>query len=301
MENRELDAMLKQSLQPAIQAEESLDRAILERLADPSDAGGDGIGNDQAGNGMTGKDMTGKGIKGRAFQRNLPKAAAIVLAILVIGTGTVYAAGYIYNKIIVTDHGVSIGNEEYIIDEELAKPVEYAPVEEVATQEPGEGDQWLSMKKEKVSGQFFNTYYTYPDYQTAIGDTRFESLFSELPGKKQGVFDSVIYSITEEDGDVISYSLDACFDLEDKIFCTHQMMADEGFTEDDAFGVSMQQTGNVRTYLSGSGTEFTLVDDLEREQYTIVLIFREKDLGYLSFQGFSEEEIHHILDLVKLP
>ena len=140
MENRELDAMLKQSLQPAIQAEESLDRAILERLADPSDAGGDGIGNDQAGNGMTGKDMTGKGIKGRAFQRNLPKAAAIVLAILVIGTGTVYAAGYIYNKIIVTDHGVSIGNEEYIIDEELAKPVEYAPVEEVATQEPGEGD-----------------------------------------------------------------------------------------------------------------------------------------------------------------
>lgn len=298
MENRELDAMLKQSLQPAIQAEESLDRAILERLADPSDAGGDGIGNDQAGNGMTGKDMTGKGIKGRAFQRNLPKAAAIVLAILVIGTGTVYAAGYIYNKIIVTDHGVSIGNEEYIIDEELAKPVEYAPVEEVATQEPGEGDQWLSMKKEKVSGQFFNTYYTYPDYQTAIGDTRFESLFSELPGKKQGVFDSVIYSITEEDGDVISYSLDACFDLEDKIFCTHQMMADEGFTEDDAFGVSMQQTGNVRTYLSGSGTEFTLVDDLEREQYTIVLIFREKDLGYLSFQGFSEEEIHHILDAV---
>ncbi|MBR6151437.1 MAG: hypothetical protein IKQ25_09160 [Lachnospiraceae bacterium] len=301
MENRELDAMLKQSLQPAIQAEESLDRAILERLADPSDAGGDGIGNDQAGNGMTGKDMTGKGIKGRAFQRNLPKAAAIVLAILVIGTGTVYAAGYIYNKIIVTDHGVSIGNEEYIIDEELAKPVEYAPVEEVATQEPGEGDQWLSMKKEKVSGQFFNTYYTYPDYQTAIGDTRFESLFSELPGKKQGVFDSVIYSITEEDGDVISYSLDACFDLEDKIFCTHQMMADEGFTEDDAFGVSMQQTGNVRTYLSGSGTEFTLVDDLERVQYTIVLISREKDLGYLSFQGFSEEEIHHILDLVKLP
>ncbi|MBE5861921.1 MAG: hypothetical protein E7295_03615 [Lachnospiraceae bacterium] len=296
MENRELDAMLKQSLQPAIQAEESLDRAILERLADPSDAGGDGIGNDQAGNGMT-----GKGIKGRAFQRNLPKAAAIVLAILVIGTGTVYAAGYIYNKIIVTDHGVSIGNEEYIIDEELAKPVEYAPVEEVATQEPGEGDQWLSMKKEKVSGQFFNTYYTYPDYQTAIGDTRFESLFTELPGKEQGVFDSVIYSITEEDGDVISYSLDACFDLEDKIFCTHQMMADEGFTEDDAFGVSMQQTGNVRTYLSGSGTEFTLVDDLEREQYTIVLIFREKDLGYLSFQGFSEEEIHHILDLVKLP
>jgi hypothetical protein len=288
--------MLKQSLQPAIQAEESLDRAILERLADPSDAGGDGIGNDQAGNGMT-----GKGIKGRAFQRNLPKAAAIVLAILVIGTGTVYAAGYIYNKIIVTDHGVSIGNEEYIIDEELAKPVEYAPVEEVATQEPGEGDQWLSMKKEKVSGQFFNTYYTYPDYQTAIGDTRFESLFTELPGKEQGVFDSVIYSITEEDGDVISYSLDACFDLEDKIFCTHQMMADEGFTEDDAFGVSMQQTGNVRTYLSGSGTEFTLVDDLEREQYTIVLIFREKDLGYLSFQGFSEEEIHHILDLVKLP
>ena len=301
MENRELDAMLKQSLQPAIQAEESLDRAILERLADPSDAGGDGIGNDQAGNGMTGKDMTGKGIKGRAFQRNLPKAAAIVLAILVIGTGTVYAAGYIYNKIIVTDHGVSIGNEEYIIDEELAKPVEYAPVEEVATQEPGEGDQWLSMKKEKVSGQFFNTYYTYPDYQTAIGDTRFESLFSELPGKKQGVFDSMIYSITEEDGDVISYSLDACFDLEDKIFCTHQMMADEGFTEDDAFGVSMQQTGNVRTYLSGSGTEFTLVDDLERVQYTIVLISREKDLGYLSFQGFSEEEIHHILDLVKLP
>ncbi|MBR3507784.1 MAG: hypothetical protein IKO03_03190 [Lachnospiraceae bacterium] len=298
MENRELDAMLKQSLQPAIQAEESLDRAILERLADPSDAGGDGIGNDQAGNGMTGKDMTGKGIKGRAFQRNLPKAAAIVLAILVIGTGTVYAAGYIYNKIIVTDHGVSIGNEEYIIDEELAKPVEYAPVEEVATQEPGEGDQWLSMKKEKVSGQFFNTYYTYPDYQTAIGDTRFESLFSELPGKKQGVFDSVIYSITEEDGDVISYSLDACFDLEDKIFCTHQMMADEGFTEDDAFGVSMQQTGNVRTYLSGSGTEFTLVDDLERVQYTIVLISREKDLGYLSFQGFSEEEIHHILDAV---
>jgi len=237
-------------------------------------------------------------IKGRAFQRNLPKAAAIVLAILVIGTGTVYAAGYIYNKIIVTDHGVSIGNEEYIIDEELAKPVEYAPVEEVATQEPGEGDQWLSMKKEKVSGQFFNTYYTYPDYQTAIGDTRFESLFSELPGKKQGVFDSVIYSITEEDGDVISYSLDACFDLEDKIFCTHQMMADEGFTEDDAFGVSMQQTGNVRTYLSGSGTEFTLVDDLERVQYTIVLISREKDLGYLSFQGFSEEEIHHILDAV---
>ena len=292
MENRELDVMLKQSLQPEVQADESLDREIMEKLQGLSEA------ESEVGEAVSVRKGMVEGRK-RPSRRFLPRAAVIVLAILVAGTGTVYAAGYIYNKIKIADHAVSIGNEDRMID---MVPHEYeGDIDDklLSTEEPKEGDQWLTKKEEVFGEQLLVTTYTYPDYETSISDTNFESILREKPGKEHQDIIYQIRSIVGNEG--CNYSLDAYFAYGNGFVHLNQMMADGGFTEMDVYGVSMYQTGNVRTYLSSSGAEFTLVDDLERKQYTIVMLPLEDVWGCLRFDGLSEEEIHQVLDLVELP
>lgn len=280
MENKEFDAVLRQSLKPANQASESLDQAILEKLPTSSAEGSFGAGS----------------FRRRSARSFLPKAAAVVLAIAVIGTGTVYAAGKLLDKINVLDHGISVGNQEYVSDEDLSTSWESVSVEDKGVEAPGPDDKWTKKRSELVSGQYFNEFYEYEKYADAVTDSRFESLFTEIPGTEQ----SVIYCVSDG-GDVVTYSIDAIFEYESGVVSTYQSVMEGNVAEDAAYSIVMKQTGNVRTYVSASGLEFSLVDDLgagAEGLSTIVLISYDNVRGYVGFRGLTEEQIRRVLDMV---
>ena len=139
MENKEFEGLLKSSLTPSIPANPRVDQAILEKWEK---------------NGGKAKGAV-RQWKPRHF---LPKAAAVVVAIAIAGVGTTYAAeriiDKIFGKIAVTEHGVSVGNELYVYDEELAKPAEDVTTESLGEETPGPGDKWIHKRVELVSGRY---------------------------------------------------------------------------------------------------------------------------------------------------
>lgn len=275
MENKEFDATLRQSLRPMDQPAESLDQAILEKL--------------QA---LPAERNVGK----RNAWNVLPKVAAVVLAVAVLGTGTVFAAGKIFDKINVLNHGISVGNQDYVNDEDLAAPWESASVEEKGEEAPGPDDKWTRKRSELVSGIYHNDFYYYDKYEDAIADSRFESLFTEIPGEEQ----SVVYCVTDG-GDIMEYSIDSIFEYESGIVSASQSVMEGNVAEDASYSIIMKQTGNARTYISKSGLEFSLVDDLgagEDGLSTIVMIAYDNIRGYIGFRGLTEEQIQQVLDLV---
>lgn len=277
MENKEFEGLLKSSLTPSIPANPRVDQAILEKWE----------------NGGKEKGAVSQW-KPRHF---LPKAAAVVVAVAIAGVGTTYAAeriiDKIFGKIMVTEHGVSVGNELYVYDEELAKPAEDVTTESLGEETPGPGDKWLKKTQEVVSGRYHHTRYWYPDYLTAISDTRFESVFGKIPGKEQ----SVIYCYSDLGNDTWEYSINAIFDYKEGSVYVYQSVMEGNVAEDAAFSIQMSKTGNVRTYASKSGVEYALVDDLGSETVTTYVMLDCEDFqGYVSFQKLSEEEIHEVLD-----
>ena len=296
MENKSLDNALKEALAPSVQAKETLDQAILEKLQVSSGEGRNGDNLKIVG----GRNSKIGGNSGKWNVRSaLPKAAAIVLAIAVAGAGTVYAAGKLLDKAVVTTHGISVGNEEYIDDDALAQPWESVEVENKGEESPGPDDKWSRKRSVLASGRYLSEYYYYDKYFDAIEDTRFESLFREIPGVEQ----SVCYSTTDLLDDTMEYAIDAIFEYESGIISTYQSVMEGNVASDAAYGIVMKQTGNVRTYVSKSGMEFSLVDDLAAEEgglTTIVMISYDNIRGYVGFRGLTEEQIQQVLDMVDL-
>ena len=298
MENKAFDEALKNALTPSARPRESVDQTILEKLQFESLVMGGGEESVQALKDGEEKGHEHHGRMARVHKWSaLPKAAAIVLVIAVLGAGSVYAAGKIMDKINVLNHGISVGNQEYVKDEDLAQPWESVSVENKGEEAPGPDDKWAKKRSELVSGRYLNVFYHYDKYEDAVADSRFESLFREIPGEEQ----SVIYCTIDMGDGTMEYSIDAIFEYETGIVSTYQSVMEGNVASDAAYSIVMKQTGNARTYVSASGTEFSLVDDLaagEDGLSTIVLISYDNIRGYIGFRGLSEEQIHRVLDLV---
>ena len=294
MENRAFDEALKDALTPSARPEESVDQAILEKLLGGNGVRKDGEVRDQERHGR----HEPHGRKARISTWGaLPKAAAIILVVAVLGAGSVYAAGKILDKISVLNHGISVGNQEYVRDEDLAQPWESVSVESKGEEAPGPDDKWSKKRSELVSGRYLNVFYHYDKYVDAVADSRFESLFREIPGEEQ----SVIYCTIDMGDGTMEYCIDAIFEYEKGIVSTYQSIMEGNVASDAAYSIVMKQTGNARTYVSPSGTEFSLVDDLaagEDGLSTIVMISYDDIRGYIGFRGLTEEQIHQVLDLV---
>ena len=169
-------------------------------------------------------------------------------------------------------------------------------MESKGAEEPGPDDKWTKKRSELVSGLYFNEYYEYEKYEDAVADSRFESLFTEIPGEEQ----SVIYCVSDG-GEVVTYSIDSIFEYESGIVSACQSVMEGNVAEDAAYSIVMKQTGNARTYVSKSGLEFSLVDDLGAGAdglSTIVMISYDNVRGYVGFRGLTEEQIQAVLDLV---
>ena len=140
-------------LQPDIEPDEELNRLILKKASE-------------------------KGRRKRGARYFLPRVAAAVLIVAVVGTGGVYAANYILDKVKVIDGGMYVGNDDFMTEETFSDSTEEVKVEDVGEEKPGPNDKWISKKSNLVSGVYRNDYYTYSDYKTMIDDTDFDNIFT---------------------------------------------------------------------------------------------------------------------------
>lgn len=286
MTDKELnfDSLLRNSLRPGIEPDEELNKTTINRILEMQD------------------DISeGKSIGVIQFRKHrttylLPKVAAAVIAFALVFTSGVYAANYLLRKVIVTDHGISVGNEENIDDEELSKPYEPVSEEEKNEYEPGENDKWLSKKEVLTSGTYLNTFYTYPDYGTMVSDTRFDNIFKgfELESK------DATYTVTESNDSFKQYSIDVNFNYGEGEFHLYQDVLEGNIAEDAVNSIPISSLNNERNYTSKSGLEFTLVDgtNIDNKKETTTMISYNEYSGYISFKDLSDDEIHEILDHV---
>ena len=293
MEKKELDSLLKQSLTPDKQADAGLDAAILERLEDSSFA----------------EKMQEKK-SARHWSRGLvAKVAAVVLAVLALGAGTTYAASRILGNVAIRETRLAVGdNAETWVTREQSIPLpEELPDIEVIEKVTGEpGDQWVEREDILVDGSH-TCNYTYPDYQTAVSDTGFANVFTTILGTQESVtYQTVAYSIPGWESFQGGAMLYLCCNYGLGSYQLEQMPR-AGEDPESAgicgFSVPMTHSGNVRSYVSANGTEFTLVDDLVQGavlQKTVVMIDCEKMIGSVTFHGLTEEEIHQVLDTLDL-
>ncbi len=276
MNDNILDERLRLMLQPDIEPDEELNRLILKKASE-------------------------KGRRKRGARYFLPKVAAAVLIVAVVGTGGVYAANYILDKVKVIDGGMYVGNDDFMTEETFSDSTEEVNVEDVGEEKPGPNDKWISKKSNLVSGVYRNDYYTYSDYKTMIEDTDFDNIFTSEPL----TLSSAIYTVTDMGADTKEYSIDVIFadDNEREVFLYLSYMI--GNVVDDAvFSVPLIDGENERVYTSESGLEFTLVDskrsDDSDEKKTSVLISYDRYRGSIDFTNLSEDEIHDILDTITI-
>ena len=298
MKDKELDILLKYALKPEYEPDVKLNNEILALLKTKSEDI-----HSNAESYVNKKNVSSFRMK-KPFIITL-RAAAVILIIFSVGTAGVYAANYLLRKAIVTEHGISVGNEEYVDDDALAEPFEEVPEEKVDKTHGGASDKWLTKEVVLTNGTYQNTYYTYSNYADATEDTRLANLFSEPIGESTDTTYVETIELADgkekEDG-YKNYELDSFFKCgEGTVFVSQSVM--EGVDADAAHSVSLGKTDNERTYISGTGYEFTLVDDVATENgttRTYVMVSYNDNIGYMYFENMSEKEIHSVLDKVLL-
>ena len=315
MEKMELDILLKQSLTPDSQPEEGLKQTILERMEteDVSE--------------MIRSLETAKKWRKRSM---LPKVAAVVLAILVVGAGSTYAAGR-FKQAKVVEHGIVLeGDVSWVEDfyknyetpedfyNSFEIPTEIGPNEyvdeEVCLETPGPDDHWINkIKRTSIwsagDGQKTTTYaYTYSEYAQAVADWNYVNIFGELPADLTE--ESICYSYsdigTDEEAAQLC-NLISVFKYHEGIVNVTQSLyrvmdedANEIKRSDLIEYFYVREKGNVYSYVAKNGTEYTLVDDLAESKETLVAFIAEDEYILLRFFDFTEEELHQFLDLLDL-
>lgn len=219
----------------------------------------------------------------RAFGKGTLKVAAIVLACLILGTSTAYAAKSIFKKILVSDHVISVegsranndlANELTKIEEdnepEYLKEQKYKELlddfekgfeeEKIENLSPGPNDHWISKKKSKL--QYFGITYM---VGTEIEYENHEDLVSDL---SYG-----FYALNHEDFYQTEHSKLFLYEKNEKVVGKRLLeryvtrMGGNVLVEiliGDEFDPVAYTSGNqnVRTYVAKSGLEFTLVDSV---------------------------------------
>lgn len=298
MKDKELDNMLYSSLKPEFTPSDKLNRELIDKLKNIDDSNIGGNGDTKAGNG---KVINASGL----FKSNTPagifiKAAAVIIIVFLLGGAGVYAANHFLKKPEVYDHGISVGNQDYVKDEHFTQETPETETKETGHTEGGPDDIWTSKDETVVGGKYHNASYVYPDYESVVSDTKFSDIFDGSIGKTS----SAIYSTVEEEGgEYKEEAIDIFFDRGEGVVFLHQDMS-EGVAEDAAYSVELPNgTSNSRDYTSKNGLEFTLVDEAKSDDdsvRTYVMLSYDDVSGFMSFDNMTEDEIHECLDMINL-
>ena len=277
-EPNELDSVLSEALRPAFSPSSELNRQLLSG------------------------EVKIDGSRQKAAMKKMymiPKVAAVVLAILCVGGAGVYAATQLLKKPTVTEHGISVGNTEYIDDAAIAKTEEPVTTNQISHEEGTANTLWTSKTVTEVNGYVTTTYafdsYTKAQQEAGIG-TKFTQEYE--PESEDGIH----YSVTENEGFRES-ELSANLKYQEGSFTVLQSRSEEGFAEDHAYSIKLQNTSNERDYSTKEGVTYHLVDETisgeeGNDVNTYVMIATDSYEGFISFRGLSEEQIHEVLDTV---
>lgn len=313
MEKMELDILLKQSLTPDSQPEECLKQTILERMETED---------------VSEKIRSLETSKKWRKRSMLHKVAAAVLAFLVVGAGSAYAADR-FKQAKVLEHGIILEGDSFrsedffkyyqtpeefyeslVVSAEI-KPREYVE-EAVIWETPGPDDHWTNKTTRTAigsaeDGKKTTTYtYGYSEYAQAVADWNCVNIFGELPADLTE--ESVCYSYSDLGADEEESRL--CNLI--SVFKYHEgtvnvMQSQHRSIDKDANEIKradimeywfIREKGNVSSYVAKNGTEYTLVDDLWENKETLVAFIAEDEYILIRFFDFTEEEMHQFLDLL---
>ena len=266
-----------------------------------------------------------------SIKQILPKVAGIVLAVGVLGAGTVYAANYIFNKISVSDHVIypesghsSIIDEIDSIMDSGSKPndsnnlmkdtsiddlirdkmLSLYQTEELSKEEPGPNDKWFSKSIKqttlKESQEVINyTEMTYPDHNTMIEDTGLENIYSDMSNLTQ--VGTSLYEAADL-GSSKAYSAIEAFNYKNTGSMFVNLLIDPECQLNGLYYASTSQLSDKRTYLSKTGIEFTLANSnypTDNSPYNNSIIATSSFGKYsiiINTDAISEDDLHEFLD-----
>lgn len=268
----------------------------------------------------------------RAIGKRSLKVAEIVLACLILGTGTTYAAKSIFKKIVVSDHAISVegskanndlANELTKIEEgdepEYVKEQKYKDLlnditnkfgeEEIESLSPGPNDHWISKKKSKLKylGKTYmvGTEMEYENHEELISDLGY-GFYAINHEEFQQTEHSTLY-LYEKDDKVVGKRLHERYVTRMGGNVLVFMLIGEEF---DPVSYSSGNQ-NVRTYAAKSGLEFTLVDTVWDEDLyqsnrasgwgttRAICSFGDNFIS-LTIDHLTEEKIFELLDSLTL-
>ncbi len=241
MNDHNMDNMLKEALRPDFVPSEELNRKILE----------------------------GNAGKKKAKVSILPRVIAIAAGVLIVSSVGVYAGSRIYKKVHVTDHAISVGNTDYIIDEAIATMDDNEPASSIYHTDAKSYETYEEACEKSGLGYKINC-----DYET-------DYVYENLTTGPDVTFHN-IYAVLKYEGGTVNVSYE---------------IAEGNIAEDAAFSVYMSNTNNEREYITPTGNEFTLVDEItDGKTKTFVMASFDNVTGYLTFENLEEEQIHEFLD-----
>lgn len=271
------------------------------------------------------KKESGRG-GGFSCKRISKKAAGIVAAaavFLLLG-GTVGAAVLYNSGVSIFKYGLSTSGEalEATAEDEGSissyRNADLTDVPDTTTllskEESASGSAWV---EKKVYDETYTVYdsedavswtpteqknhvteYRYEDYYAAAMDAGFDRLMSE---NYRGEVLYYIYEHTDENSkdSPDTLSITGNFSYGSGSFSLNQYPGNE---ESTAFAVITNETGNNREYVSSCGYQFALTDDQDEtgKTRTHTLVKCDNYFLTLKFTGMSEEEIHAVLETVRL-
>lgn len=231
---------------------------------------------------------------------SLPRVAVVIVAGICMSSVGVYAASLVIKNVFITDHAISVGNPEYVDDEAIASPEEDVTIENIGHEEGSENVKWLSKDVQIVNGFATNTYYEYKDYETALLDAELDNWFQTSYKNAE----NAIYVVTQTE-DTLEECIEVNFLYGEGRFHVCEERMTGNIAEDVAHSIKLKNTNNKRDYTAASGQVFTLVDEItddgeEQKTTTFVMVAYDDYFGYISFENLKDEEIHKILDTVKV-
>ena len=223
---------------------------------------------------LNNKILSAKPTKKKATVSVIPKIIAAAAGVLIVGSLSVYAGTRIYKKVFVTDHAISVGNTEYVIDEAIATMDINEP------QSPG----YSTVDQE------------YDTYAEAVEATGLGYHFHTEYEVKYKVYTSVTTG-----PDIVYRDLNTTLLYNDGEFDVSYSVAEGNIAEDAAYSVRLENTSNRRDYVTAYGAEFSLVDETKNGMTkTYVLVCYDNVTGYLAFYNLSDDEIHEVLESLEI-
>ncbi len=267
-----------------------------------------------------------------ATMRNIKKymaRVAVVIGILGVSGGTVYAAVSHFRQVNYFEHGLVAEEstekkftEENNIDEDVQMDTNLLPEAEdtvslissekgtsndlwitkivrqrtTPTYESDNGKDWRDSEPDVVN----ETEYSYVDYETACKDSGLKQLFSKKY-EQDGTTTYTEYVSQNNISDNRNGEIISTFNYGKGEFTVDEekILTGEGSDRTTVVFTSTEPTTNQREYTDTSGRTYLLSDDTEfgTLRTTVLISYDEYDI-IIMFTGLSDVEIHEILDSI---